>query len=306
MATILNIEDFIEFEDDYENDHEVPNKVSLWTKSDGKYTASKDVEICDTLPPGMYSLDYHPNIGYQCTPQKAQTDELFLFSDSVADRIIPEVQKFWDKKELFKEHDLIHKRGILLYGSPGTGKSSYINIIARKLVKDGGIVFIIRSKQEFVNYVDFVRNVFRKIQPDTNVISILEDIDHYEGVHPIILDFLDGHAQLAHHVVIATSNNTEELPDTFFRPSRLDLKIEVPLPSLTTRYEYFKNKKVDENLLTELAEKTHGCSIADLKEVYVCVFLLDYTIENAIEQVLGEYIKRDYTDSKTMDAKISL
>ena len=102
------------------------------------------------------------------------------------------------------------------------------------------------------------------------------------------------------------SNNTEDIPDTFLRPSRLDLKIEVDYPSEQTRREYFKFKQVPDDDLENLVTKTSLCSLADLKEVYICVYLLDYTIDEAVNQVLTPTEKKNYLQRKYTKSKIGL
>ena len=308
MATILNIEDFLDaFEiEEVEDEPTQDKKVSLWVKNKDIYTPSADIQIVPILPPGMYTVEYDSNTGHFCKPINLETDELFVFTESIAQELLDEISLFWDKKELYKENNLVHKRGILLYGFPGTGKSSYINMLSEALIKEGGVVFKITGIRNLFNYIEFLKNNFRKIQKDTNIITILEDIDQYKEVEVELLDFLDGQSHLNHHVVIATSNNTEHLPDTFLRPSRLDLKIEVPMPTEQTRKEYFINKKVPEDLLDNMVLETKGCSLADLKEIYICVFLLDYTVERAVKQILEPHDKKSYLDNHSRKRKIGL
>lgn len=308
MATILDIEDFIEtfgFEEVEDNGLE-EKKVSLWVKNKDIYTPSSNIQIMPVLPPGMYTVDYDSNQGHFCKPVNLETDELYVFTESIAQVLLDEISLFWDKKDLYKENNLVHKRGILLYGFPGTGKSSYINMLSEALIKEGGIVFKVSGLRNLFTYVDFLKHGFRKIQKDTNIITILEDIDQYREVELELLDFLDGQSHLNHHVVIATSNDTEDIPDTFLRPSRLDLKIEVPLPTEKTRREYFEHKKVTADILEDLIKETEGCSLADLKEVYICVFLLDYEVGRAVDQVLRPHEKKSFLDNHSRKRKIGL
>lgn len=308
MASILSIEDFIDefgFEEVEKNNIE-DKKVSMWIKNKDIYTPSSDVQILAKLPPGMYTVEYDANSGHYCKPVDLKTDELFVFTESIAQNLLNEISLFWGKKELYEENNLVHKRGILLYGFPGTGKTSYINMLSEALIKEGGIVFKINGLRNLYNYIEFLKFGFRKIQKDTNIITILEDIDQYKEVELELLDFLDGQSHLNHHVIIATSNDTEDIPDTFLRPSRLDLKIEVTLPTENTRKEYFEYKKVPTDILNDLVIKTEGCSLADLKEVYICVFLLDYEIDKAIEQVLKPHEKKSYLNKDSRKRKIGL
>lgn len=286
------------------------DKVSMWVKDKEIFVPSTDITVLKELPPGMYQVDYTNDRGYHCKNIKLETDELYVFTESIAQDLIEEINLFWDKKDIYKQNKLIHKRGILLYGYAGTGKSSYINMISKQLIDKGGIVFKIYGLRNLAHYVDFIKYGFRKIQPATPVITVLEDIDQYQEVELELLDFLDGQFHLNHHVIIATSNNTEDIPDTFLRPSRLDLKLEVPYPSEQTKREYFRFKGVSEEKINELIEAINAedgeCSLADLKELYICVFVLGYDISDALTQVLQPYERRNYLDKKYKKAKIGL
>ena len=191
-------------------------------------------------------------------------------------------------------------------GYPGTGKSSIISQLSDEVIKQGGVVFKISNFSNLNNYVSFIRTGFRKIQPDTPIITILEDIDQYADVESELLDFLDGKTHIDHHIVIATTNNTEDIPDTLLRPSRLDLKIEVPLPDAQIRREYFTFKKVKPDLVEELVAITENCSLADLKELYICIFLLDYSVEEAITQVTAPTDKKNYVSNPLKSSKLGL
>ena len=282
------------------------DKISLWVKDKELFIPSADISVIKSLPPGMYQVDYSNDRGYHCKEIKLETDELFVFTDSITQDLLKEIELFWDKGDLYKEKKLIHKRGLLLSGYAGTGKTTLINMVSQELIKRGGVVFKVYDIKNLSNYVDFIKYGFRKIQPNTPIITILEDIDQYQNVEMELLDFLDGQFHVNHHVVIATSNNTEEIPDTFLRPSRLDLKIEVDYPSELTRREFFKFKEVPTEDLENLVKLTEDFSLADLKEVYICVYLLDYSLEDAVDQVKNPTVKKSYLDRKNRGTKMGL
>ena len=99
------------------------DKVSLWIKDKDYYVPSTDISVTNELPPGIYKVDYSNDRGYFCRPIKVETDELFTFTDSITKDLLKEIETFWDKKNLYLENNLIHKRGILLSGFMGTGKN---------------------------------------------------------------------------------------------------------------------------------------------------------------------------------------
>lgn len=309
MAPFLNqnpqvfiLEDFLE-----DASTQTPSKtVSVWVKDKDVIRASTDITIVKTIEPGIYSVDFSKDYGYYCKKMDIKSDELFVFSDSITQELLEEIDLFWSKADIYKENNLIHKRGILLEGFPGTGKSSIISILSAEIIKKGGVVFKINGYRNLDNYIEFVRSSFRKIQPDTPIITILEDLDQYEDVEIELLDFLDGKTHLDHHVIIATTNNTEIIPDTFLRPSRMDLKIEIPLPCDITRKEYFKFKNVPEENIQELVEKSKGFSLADLRELYICIYLLDYSIDEAVAKIASPREKKNYLSSPINRPKLGL
>lgn len=299
--SIIELMEGVIFESDNDSEEkEDSSNVSMWVKDKEHFIPSTDVTIYNKLPPGLYQVNYSNNSGLYCKNLDLKVDELYEFSDSITKSLLSEVSDFWEKSELYKENNLVHKRGILLCGSAGTGKTSYINMLSKELIDRGGIVFKVSSIRGFEYYVEFIKYGFRKIEKSTPIITILEDIDQYMNIETELLDFLDGQFHLDHHVILATSNNTEDLPDTILRPSRLDLLIEVPNPSETTRKEYFEYKKVDPEIIDTLVEKSNNFSFADLKELYICVFVFGFTIDDAVDRIINKTkIKKNYLLERT-------
>lgn len=280
--------------------------LALWVKEKNIVRPSGEITVSTTLDPGVYTVEFNRDLGIYCQKTTAPSDELFVFSDSVTEALLQEIDLFWDKSELYKKNNLIHKRGILLEGFPGTGKTSIITQLSNRIIEKGGVVFRVSGFRNIDHYVSFIRTGFRKIQPDTPIITILEDINQYAEVEMELLDFLDGKTHIDHHIVIATSNNTEDIPDAFLRPSRLDLRIEVNLPSKQTRKEYFQYKEVPSDRIDELVEQTKECSLADLKEIYICIFLLDYSLEDALSKILKPRDKKNYSYRSKKGTRIGL
>lgn len=306
MATVLS-QFILENDEDIEEYDMSDNALmSMWVKDHDLIKSTTDITILKQIPPGTYTAEFNRDIGYFCRKLETNSDELFSFSDSIATNLLKEISLFWEKKDLYKANNLIHKRGILLEGYPGTGKSSLITLLCKEVIDRGGVVFKVMNYKNLGDYLGFIRTGFRKIQPTTPLITILEDIDQYQEVEAELLDFLDGKTHLEHHVVIATSNNTEDIPDTFLRPSRLDLKVEIEMPNESVRREYFKFKKVPNDLIESLVMNSENCSLADLKEIYICIFLLDYSVEEAITQVTSPREKRNYLHNSVNSSNIGL
>ena len=301
---IFDKQSFDSFSNETEEIEEQP--ISIWIKEKDIIRPSPNLSILQKLDPGVYTVDISREIGFFCKKIEPISDELFVFSDSIIQSLMSEISMFWDKKDLYNKNNLIHKRGILLEGYPGTGKTSIISLLSKEVIDRGGVVFKVSGYRNLDIYIDFLINGFRKIQPDTPIVTILEDIDSYRDAEEMILDFLDGKTNINHHIIISTTNNTENIPDTFLRPSRIDLKVEIPLPNEITRREYFTHKEVPENDIEELVSKSNNFSLADLKELYICIYLLDYTIDEAINKISSPREKKNYLHSPVNKVKLGL
>jgi hypothetical protein len=268
--------------------------IKIWIEEDNITRPSTDIKLRDKLNPGFYSIDVNTTYGIHCRPEKINSDELFIFHNNKINELLSEIDLFWSKKDIYDKNKLIHKRGILLEGFPGTGKTSIISLLCQKIISKGGVIFNISSPKNLFYYVSFIRDFFRKIEPDTPIITIIEDIDTYTEVFPDLLNLLDGTNNINHNLIIATSNNTEQIDNTLLRPSRIDLIIEVDLPDENIRKEYLLNKNIPQDDIDYLVTNSQGFSLADMKELYICIYILDYSPEEAILKLKNEYVKKNY------------
>jgi AAA+ superfamily predicted ATPase len=300
MVTLLELDD--------ENTQEdfLSQGVSLWVQENDMFRSSTNLKLLTKLIPGVYSLDFNRDFGFFCTKLPTLTDKLYYFSDSITLKLIEEIERFWDKKDIYKANNLVHKRGVLLTGFPGTGKTSIVNQVSQGIIDKGGVVFKMQGLKNLSDYVGFLKMIFRKIEPDTPVITIIEELEEYAEAGSALLDFFDGEFSINHHVIICTSNNTEDLPESILRPSRIDVQIEVPLPSVLTRREYFSFLGTPSEDLEDLVDKTVECSLADLKEIYISIYLLDYSVEDAINKVLSPRERQNFLFKKSSSKKIGL
>ena len=307
MASILNEENATvipigELMIDTPVDEENDEKFSTWIDYGGEYVPAPNLKTTNKIPSGVYKVVWK-NDDYRVVPVNISTDELYKFSEDFTDIILKEADKFWDRSDIYKQHKFTHKRGILLAGNPGSGKTSVINLLVEQLIKRDGIVFFINSIKEFSNYTDIIKTAVKEIEPDRPIITIIEDIDqiisNMNGNDSEILDLLDGKYSFDHHLVILTSNNTSDLSEALLRPSRIDLMYEIPNPNAKIRKEFFKKKGIDEKQLEEYTEFTDGMSFAEMKEVFIGTVVLGKSLEEVVEQVKHPLETKDYlTKSK--------
>ena len=281
---------------------------SMWIFDGKEYTPSLKLKIKKTLPKGIYKIDYEEG-KYFIGQIKNNTDEIYKLSNKIVNTILTEIDDFWNKKDLYEKHHILHKRGLLLEGPAGNSKTSTINLIIENILNNDGLIFIVRSLREFNLLCDFLP-IFRQIEPNRNVITIIEDIDQLidmgGGFDVNILDFLDGKNSINHHLVIMTSNNTTRLSEALLRPSRIDVRFVLELPNKQTRYEYLEKKGINKDRLNEYAEKTDGMTFAQLKELFISTEILNKDIDTAVNKIMHPLETKDYLSNNLKVNKIGI
>lgn len=250
----------------------------------------------DRIDAGVYGINHDPNIGIYLIKKDLNLDELIELPSPEGMDVINSIKTFWARQDKFKEYGYAFKRGILLYGVPGGGKTSIINLLCKYLVeKMNGVVFTICSEGELNLYTSFMSEVYRGIEKERPVITIIEDIDGLcqdKGVETRLINVLDGIEQLENVVYLATTNYTERLSERIMnRPNRFDRRIEVKSPSAECRRMYFEKKLKDKDKMSinldEWVARTEGMTMAHLGEVIKSVVILGNEFEETIQRLNG-------------------
>lgn len=291
----LDINEYM-LQDFYEDDEPIIYEdYSNWIETKGNYTPAISVTVVKKMKKGIYKVGII-NEQLTCIPQAISSDGLCLLPDSTSQLILNETEKFWARADEFKKYKMIHKRGILLEGSPGTGKSVTITLLIQELIKKDGLVFIVNSARDFSLIYDFFKNTLRKIEPDRNIITVIEDIDKLvnDSIEPEFLDFLDGKMSIDHHLVIATTNDSSDLSDAIIRPSRMDMRVVIGYPTKASRLEFFKFKGVEESDLEMFVKASSKFSMSQLKELFIGTYVLGNGFDQVVEQIKNPLAKQRY------------
>lgn len=228
----------------------------------------------DLLTPGYYEIDSHPVIGLFFEKIPVKTDGLLEFPDANTYKVTTELKKFWESEAIFRKHKLTYKRGIILWGPPGGGKSCTLQLVCRDVISRGGIVIKFGGPGLFSQGI----RKLREIQPTTPVVVLMEDIDStirsYSETD--VINILDGVDHMDKIVFLATTNYPERLGERIMnRPSRFDKRYKVGYPSADSRKLYLehllKGDTIEEVDVDKWVVDTKDFSIAHLKELFVAV-----------------------------------
>lgn len=226
---------------------------------------------------------------------------------------LTEVVDFLRNTDKYTEIGARIPKGVLLEGSPGTGKT----LMARAIAGEAGVPFISTSGSEFIEMfvgvgASRVRKLFDKAKELSPCVIFIDEIDaigrqrgtgiaggndEREQTLNQILTNMDGFSESEGIIVVAATNRIDILDNALIRPGRFDRKINVPLPSLEGRKSIFeihlKEKKVaSDTNLDDLAALTTGFSGADIANLANEAAIM--AVRNNVTQVNNEQLFKAY------------
>ena len=272
-----------------------------WVSDDQKFWGCSS--SYDSLPPGLYKSMYSDNIGPYVEKQIIDTDDLIILPDTECDQIINDISRFWELKDEFDKRGFIHKRGILLWGDPGSGKTSIVQLLIKRLVDDGGLAIFISHPANAISCLQMIR----RIEPDRKLIVIMEDLESMTEYYAETeyLSLLDGENQIGNVVFVATTNYPEKLDKRFMdRPSRFDIVQKVGMPNEDARRFYISNKEptIKGAELDKWVALSEDMGIAHIKEMIICNKCYGITVEKIVER-LHDMRKRKASSDDALSKK---
>ncbi|MEM7115743.1 MAG: ATP-dependent zinc metalloprotease FtsH [Chloroflexota bacterium] len=199
---------------------------------------------------------------------------------------LEEVVHFLKEPEKFVSFGARIPKGVLLVGSPGTGKT----LLAKAVSGEAGVPFFAIAGSEFVEMfvgvgASRVRDLFEQAKRNSPCIIFIDEIDavgrqrgaglggsHDEREQTLnqILVEMDGFDTDTHVIILAATNRPDILDPALMRPGRFDRRVIIDKPDVRGREEIFKvhlrgkpiSSKID---VTVLAKATPGFVGADIE-----------------------------------------
>lgn len=204
--------------------------------------------------------------------------------DEVKEELV-EIVDFLKHPKRYMELGARIPKGVLLYGSPGTGKT----LLARAVAGEAGVPFFSISGSDFVEMfvgvgASRVRDLFEQAKKNSPCIVFIDEIDAvgrqrgagYGGGHDEreqtlnqLLVEMDGFGVNEGIIIMAATNRPDVLDPALLRPGRFDRQIVIDRPDLKGRVAIFKVHAKGKPLETDvdlevLAKRTPGFTGADI------------------------------------------
>lgn len=274
--------------------------AKMWAKYGDAYFPCE--EAVGKLKAGQYTVESSPQRGIYFNTIEVNTDELMVLPDTSSDKIIGQIEEFWTKKELYKSFNFVWKRGFLLWGPPGSGKTTTIQLVAKNIIAKDGICVFVKNPAVAAAGLE----VLRKIEPDRPVVVILEDIDAITQRHSDaeLLALLDGELQIQNVAFLATTNYPEKLDKRLVnRPSRFDVVQKIDYPNEEARRMFLlrKNPSLADRIVENGDEVALGRArkAVELAEENVVVH------NAAVQQLTQEVEKADGLAKVELETKLA-
>ncbi|KAF8425884.1 mitochondrial chaperone BCS1 [Tirmania nivea] len=175
------------------------------------------------------------------SPRRKRPLESVILDTGVKESLVKDVQDFLASASWYYDRGIPYRRGYLLHGPPGSGKSSFVNALAGEL--DYNICVLNLSERGLTD--DRLNHLLTNL-PERSI-ALLEDVDAafgkrhsrsqaaaaaaedgYRGANVTfsgLLNALDGVASGEERVIVLTTNHRDRLDPALVRPGRVDREV---------------------------------------------------------------------------------
>lgn len=232
---------------------------------------------------------------------RGSTFENLILEKELGAAILADLERFFSSKEMYATYGLPWKRGVLLVGPPGNGKTHTVKALINSLKQP--CLYIRSFRGERGTEEARIRRVFTRARKIAPCIIVLEDLDSLltPKNRSFFLNELDGFAINNGILTLATTNYPEKLdPAITRRPSRFDRKYHFELPGEATRAIYLgqwntrlqPELRLTETGIARVAGLTAGFSFAYLKELLVSSMMawIDREPSQTMDDLMAEQV----------------
>jgi AAA+ superfamily predicted ATPase len=226
-------------------------------------------------------------------PDGTTMDDIIL-KDEIKRRIKSGTIDMLNSVDLYKKNNVSIKRGILMEGAPGTGKTLIAKALCNQI--DSTFIWVTADDVTFPSDISFIYSMARELSP---TIVLFEDIDYigkkraneggsYDKITGELLNQMDGVESNEGIITLASSNYPKALDKALRnRPGRFDIRVRFELPDEDLRrkmFDKFLSKTNATGLKVDsLVKKTAGYTGAYIKELVMSSIMLAIEDKSVLE-----------------------
>jgi ATPase family protein associated with various cellular activities (AAA) len=198
------------------------------------------------------------------------------------------------------------KRGLLLFGPPGTGKTHTTRYLIGQMSGYTRLMLTGRALRAIGSAAELARDLQPAVIVLEDVDLIAEDRSFGPGSSPVLFDLLDamdGAAADADLLFVLTTNRADLLePALAARPGRVDVAVEIDLPDADARRRLFDlyargvPLQMSDSEVAEVIERTDGVTASFLKELLRRAVLESLYTDSTLRTVTAEHTTRALDD----------
>ena len=208
-----------------------------------------DLHLDDTDTTNIYVSSNHWWMGrWQKAMEKQKRDKTTVVLDEdLSDKLVQDAKRFLASSEWYSKRGVPFRRGYLLHGPPGTGKTSFCQVLAGELDADLCLLTLTDAELTDTGLAESMREAPR------GSIILLEDVDavfvdrqdagekkNSNGVSfSGLLNAIDGVASQEGRIFIMTTNHIEKLDNALKRPGRCDVTVKLDFASRSQMVRLF-------------------------------------------------------------------